>query len=241
MFCLLNKYRSGMQYGDDSMSGAASHLKAISSFISDANAYMKGQVVCEAVREDVLWERLAATKVTVNAALADDFDTPGAVAAIMDLIHHGNRQLKAVTKEAEAPRSALLYGTMISYIEQFLNTVGISLDERQVFLEDARPNVLSSVIGELVSFRTKVREYALPPPETKEITPIADTAMSGEVKQQQKEKRRQLLLEREPLLQACDSLRQDLAALGIAIKDRGSVSTWEFAEPREQQGIKQER
>uniref|UniRef100_A0A8D0L7W5 Cysteinyl-tRNA synthetase class Ia DALR domain-containing protein n=1 Tax=Sphenodon punctatus TaxID=8508 RepID=A0A8D0L7W5_SPHPU len=99
MFCLLNKYRSGMQYGDDSMSGAASHLKAISSFISDANAYMKGQVVCEAVREDVLWERLAATKVTVNAALADDFDTPGAVAAIMDLIHHGNRQLKAVTKD----------------------------------------------------------------------------------------------------------------------------------------------
>lgn len=34
----------------------------------------------------------------MKAAFADDFDTSRAVAAIMDLIHHGNRQLKAVTK-----------------------------------------------------------------------------------------------------------------------------------------------
>lgn len=42
--------------------------------------------------------RLSHTKVAVKAALADDFDTPGAVDAIMDLIHQGNRQLKVVTK-----------------------------------------------------------------------------------------------------------------------------------------------
>ena len=42
--------------------------------------------------------RLASTEVHVTAAFADDFDTSRAVAAIMDLIHHGNRQLKAVTK-----------------------------------------------------------------------------------------------------------------------------------------------
>lgn len=34
----------------------------------------------------------------MKAALADDFNTPAAVDAIMDLIHHGNRQLKARTK-----------------------------------------------------------------------------------------------------------------------------------------------
>lgn len=42
--------------------------------------------------------RLSHTKAAVKAALADDFDTPGAVDAIMDLIHHGNRQLQLVTK-----------------------------------------------------------------------------------------------------------------------------------------------
>lgn len=34
----------------------------------------------------------------MKAALADDFDTPRAVDAIMDLIHHANRQLKASSK-----------------------------------------------------------------------------------------------------------------------------------------------
>lgn len=43
-------------------------------------------------------ESLNKTKVNVKAALADDFDTLRAVDAVMDLIHHGNRQLKAVSK-----------------------------------------------------------------------------------------------------------------------------------------------
>lgn len=42
--------------------------------------------------------RLSHTKAAVKAALADDFDTPGAVAAVLDLIHQANRQLKVVTK-----------------------------------------------------------------------------------------------------------------------------------------------
>lgn len=39
--------------------------------------------------------RLRHTKEAVKAALADDFDTPAAVDAVMELVHHGNRQLKA--------------------------------------------------------------------------------------------------------------------------------------------------
>lgn len=42
--------------------------------------------------------RLSHTRAAVKAALADDFDTPRAVDAIMDLIHQGNRQLKVVAK-----------------------------------------------------------------------------------------------------------------------------------------------
>lgn len=42
--------------------------------------------------------RLNHTQAAVKAALADDFDTPGAVDAVLDLIHQANRQLKVVTK-----------------------------------------------------------------------------------------------------------------------------------------------
>uniref|UniRef100_A0A8C0Z8T8 Probable cysteine--tRNA ligase, mitochondrial n=1 Tax=Cyanistes caeruleus TaxID=156563 RepID=A0A8C0Z8T8_CYACU len=198
MFCLRGRYSSAVEFSEESMEDAKNLLQAISSFIRDANAYIKGQLVCDPVREDILWERLANTKVTVKAAFADDFDTSRAVAAIMDLIHHGNRQLKA---DAGSPRSSVVYGSIISYIESFFSALGMSFGERQVAVGGDKSAVLTSVIEELVRFRMKVRHYALALPET------ADA-----------EKRKQLMRERKPLLEACDSLRGDLAAFGIHIK-----------------------
>ncbi|XP_025923837.1 probable cysteine--tRNA ligase, mitochondrial isoform X2 [Apteryx rowi] len=230
MFCLRSRYSSAIEFSDETMNDAKHLLQAISSFIKDANAYIKGQLVCDPVREDILWERLANTKVNVKAAFADDFDTSRAVAAIMDLIHHGNRQLKAVTKEAESPRSSVVYGSMISYIEGFFNALGMSLGEKQVALEGGNSAMLSNVIDELVSFRTKVRNYALALPEATETMQMEGTMGSKGPKQEQKEKRQQLMQERKPLLEACDHLRRDLAAFGIHIKDRTAVSTWEIVE-----------
>ncbi|XP_025051867.1 probable cysteine--tRNA ligase, mitochondrial isoform X4 [Alligator sinensis] len=230
---------SATEFSDESMDDAKNLLWAISSFINDANTYIKGQLVCEPIREDVLWERLANTKVNVKAAFADDFDTSRAVSAIMDLIHHGNRQLKAVTKEVGSPRSPIVYAAIISYIENLFNTVGISLGERQVISEDRTPVMFSGVIDELVNFRIKVRNYARAMPEA---TEVESTVQSQEAKLEEKEKRRLLLLEREPLLQACDNLRRDLAAFGINIKDRGATSTWEAVDQRrEQQRTERER
>ncbi|NWU38117.1 SYCM protein, partial [Hylia prasina] len=233
MFCLRGRYSSGkekaltvevcmafhtscpagtVEFSEESMEDAKNLLRAISSFIRDANAYIKGQLVCDPVREDMLWERLANTKVTVKAAFADDFDTSRAVAAIMDLIHHGNRQLKAVTKDAGSPRSSVVYGSIISYIEGFFNALGMSFGERQVAVGGDKSAVLTSVIEELVRFRTRVRHYALALPET------ADAGPGEEPKQEQKEKRKQLMRERKPLLEACDNLRGELAAFGIHLK-----------------------
>ncbi|XP_030333696.1 probable cysteine--tRNA ligase, mitochondrial isoform X6 [Strigops habroptila] len=230
MYCLRSRYSSAVEFSDKSMDDAKNLLQAISSFIKDANAYIKGQLICDPVREDILWERLANTKVAVKAAFADDFDTSRAVAAIMDLIHHGNRQLKAVTKDAGSPRSSVVYGSIISYIEGFFNALGMSFGERQVALGGDNSAVLSSVIDELVQFRTKVRHYALALPEAAETAPVEGDAGAKGSKREEKEKRQQLMRERKPLLEACDSLREDLAAFGIHIKDRAAVSTWEMAE-----------
>ncbi|XP_074048137.1 putative cysteine--tRNA ligase, mitochondrial isoform X2 [Macrotis lagotis] len=228
MFCMLSNYRSAIDYSDDNMHEAKHHLLGIASFVDDANAYMKGQLMCDPIREDLLWERLTSTKVAIKAAFADDFDTPRAVDAIMDLIHHGNRQLKAVTKEANSPRSPAVYGAIVSYIESFLDTVGISLSGRQFTSENRSSATLHSVVDELVQFRSKVRQFSLAAPEdTGTVTPD----LSKEAKKLHKEKRQQLLLERKPLLQACDNLRQNLAAYGINIKDRSNISTWELLEP----------
>nr|XP_008539973.1 PREDICTED: probable cysteine--tRNA ligase, mitochondrial [Equus przewalskii] len=215
LFCMRSSYRSGeLRHGAQGM--ARRLLLAATAFVEDARAYMRGQLACGPIGEDVLWERLSHTKGAVKAALADDFDTPGAVDAVMDLIHHGNRQLKAVTKEPGGPRSPAVFGSIVSYIEQFFETVGISLADRQFVSGDSGSATLHSVVEELVRFRLKVRQFAL---ATGEAT---------------REARRQQLLERQPLLEACDTLRQDLVAHGISIKDRSSTSTWELLGQRAQ-------
>ncbi|NXF86884.1 SYCM protein, partial [Eubucco bourcierii] len=246
MFCLRSRYSSdsilfiitpafffpplAVEFSDKTMDDAKHLLQAISSFIRDANAYIRGELVCDPVKEDILWERLANTKVTVKAAFADDFDTSRAVAAIMDLIHHGNRQLKAVTKDAGSPRSSVVYGSIISYMEGFFNALGMSFGERQVALGGDNSAVLSNVVDELVRFRAKVRHYALALPEADAAVPVEGATGDKALKQAQKEKRQQLMQERKPLLEACDSLRRDLAAFGIHIQDRAAVSTWEIKE-----------
>lgn len=83
--------------------------------------------------------------------------------------------------------------------------------------------LLSNVIDQLVSFRAKVRHYALALPEAADDVPMEGAVETKEQKQEQKERRQQLMKERKPLLEACDSLRGDLAAFGIHIKVEGGV------------------
>ncbi|XP_004704468.2 probable cysteine--tRNA ligase, mitochondrial isoform X1 [Echinops telfairi] len=215
LFCMRSNYRSAIDYSDSTMREAQHLLLGIASFTEDARAYIRGQLACAPVKEDQLWERLTNTKLAVKAAFADDFDTPGALDAVLDLIRHGNRQLKAVAKETAGPRSPAVFGAMVSYIEEFLEAVGISLTDRQFTSGDSSAAMLCSVVDELVRFRQQVRQYAL-----------ATEEASGDA-------RRQQLLERQPLLQACDVLRKDLAIHSIHIKDRSStVSTWELLDQR---------
>ncbi|XP_030057405.1 putative cysteine--tRNA ligase, mitochondrial isoform X2 [Microcaecilia unicolor] len=228
MFCLISKYRSAVEYSDSSMNEAQNLLKIIFSFINTANAYVKGQLICPAIDEQMLWERLAHTRVSVKDAFADDFDTQRAVDAIMDLIHHGNKQLKVVTKEqTKSPRSPVVFGSIVSFIQQFLHVVGISNEDIQNATEEESSATLCNVLDELVNFRTKVRNYAL---ATQELSVAEESPMMS--RQEQKEKRKQLLLERKSLLEACDFLRQHLAAFGINIKDHSNSSTWEMMAER---------
>ncbi|XP_012878394.1 PREDICTED: probable cysteine--tRNA ligase, mitochondrial [Dipodomys ordii] len=215
LFCMRSSYRSAIDYSNGSMQEARRLLLGLVSFVEDARAYLKGQLACGPISEDVLWERLTSSKSAVKAALADDFDTSRAVDAILDLVHHGNRQLRVVTKEPGGPRSPVVFGAIVSFVEQFFEMAGISLGQRQCVSGDSSMATLHSTVDELVRFRLKVRQFALATPEA-----------TGEARQQR-------LQERRPLLDACDSLRQNLAAHGINIKDRGSAATtWELLDPR---------
>ncbi|XP_058526785.1 probable cysteine--tRNA ligase, mitochondrial isoform X2 [Ochotona princeps] len=211
LFCVRSNYRSAVDYSSSSMLDAQHLLLRLAAFVEDSRAYMKGQLAGGAVGEAALWERLSRVPGVVRAALADDFDTPRAVGAVLDLVHHASRELRAAAKDPSGPRSPAVLGAIVSYVEEFFATVGISLTDQQCVAGDTSSTTLRGVVEELLQFRLKVRQLALATPDT-----------GGEA--------------RRPLLEACDELRRNLAAHGISIKDRSStVSTWELLDPRMRQ------
>lgn len=218
MFCLLTKYRSAIDYSDASMVEARSTLATIASFTHDAQAYMKGQLQCQAVPEGALFERLEETKTSVRTALADDFDTPRAVSAIMNLVHDGNRHLKPITKPDGSPRSPAIFGAMLSYVREVFEVLGVDLLDRKETQSEYSSGTLENVVEQLARFRSEVRAFALLPMET----PPGESAPA----------RQKPRPDRKPLLHACDVLRKDLAHLGVHIKDRGTNSTWEISQKR---------
>uniref|UniRef100_A0A8D3DVM1 cysteine--tRNA ligase n=1 Tax=Scophthalmus maximus TaxID=52904 RepID=A0A8D3DVM1_SCOMX len=188
MFCLLTKYRSAIDYSDGSMSEARASLGTVSTFLHDAQAYMKGQLQC-----------------SLSPPLADDFDTPKAIGAVMNLVYHGNRQLQPVSTPDGGARSPAVFGAMVSYMREVLDVFGIDLLHSEV----SHGN-FQGVVEQLTRFRSDVRAVALAhrsDPTTASL--------------------------RNPLLKACDTLRDDLAPLGVLIKDRGVASTWEITEGKQ--------
>ncbi|XP_073318590.1 probable cysteine--tRNA ligase, mitochondrial [Pagrus major] len=215
MFCLLAKYRSAIDYSDSSMSEAQTSLGTISTFIHDAQAYMKGQLQCSAVQEAFLWERLVETKSSVVKALAEDFDTPRAISALMNMIYHGNCQLQPVSKSDGAARSPAVFAAMTSYIRDVLDVFGIDLLHSKEADAVSHGGSLEGVVDQLTRFRSEVRAFAL---ARRDAPTSGSTNKPG------------LYQERIPLLKACDTLRDGLAPFGVLIKDRGATSTWEITQ-----------
>uniref|UniRef100_A0A671U740 Probable cysteine--tRNA ligase, mitochondrial n=1 Tax=Sparus aurata TaxID=8175 RepID=A0A671U740_SPAAU len=215
MFCLLAKYRSAVDYSDSSMSQARTSLGTISTFIHDAQAYLKGQLQCLPVQEAFLWERLAETKSSVVKALAEDFDTPRAVGALMNMVYHGNCQLQPVSESDGAARSPAVFAVRTS--ETFLTF--FFLDSQLAPAQEAggasHGGNLEGVVEQLTRFRSEVRAFAL---ARQDAPTSGSTSKPG------------LFKERIPLLKACDTLRDGLAPFGVLIKDRGATSTWEITQ-----------
>lgn len=223
MFCLLAKYKSAVDYSEGSMSEACRSLGTINTFIHDAQAYVKGQLQCSPVQDQVLWTRLAETKSSVVEALTDDFDTPRAVGALMNLVHHANCQLQPVSKVEGAPRSPAVFAAMASYIRDVLDAFGVDLLRAKDAAATSHLASLEGVVEQLSRFRSQVRAFALARTDVD-----SSSAKPG------------LHPDRVPLLKACDALRDDLAAHGVIIKDRGATSTWEVSEAKQKAGRRAE-
>nr|XP_054754895.1 probable cysteine--tRNA ligase, mitochondrial [Lytechinus pictus] len=229
--CLMSKYDHDLEYGPGTMQQAVVLHRQMSAFLNDADAYVKGQICCRPFNEAELMQRLENTQDEVIGALADDFDTKRALDCIMKLAHTCNSNFSQVSEETSS-RSPGAVAAVATYINQVLSNLGLQMSTRSGTHSDHSSQAMNTALDTLVNFRQDVRRWALTDQEDHGISSVIQSSNGDS--EEMRLRRKKLMKERAPLLNACDHVRDMLAQNGIQIKDRGASATWEFVEKTKQ-------
>lgn len=210
---LLHKYNAPMDYGDNTMSHAMSIEKIFTEFFHNIKAVLREGKITDIQRWDKnareLQNSIERTKIAVDDALKDDFDTPGCMAALADLVKATNLYLDGCQSESRTPVSLVLRNSA-KYVTSIFKTFGLIPENSGVELgfpvgggSDGEEK-LTPVLDALIDFRSTVREKA------------REKDLKG-------------------VLEECDTFRDDtLPPLGIRLEDKtGGKSVWKLADPAE--------
>ncbi|XP_019620263.1 PREDICTED: probable cysteine--tRNA ligase, mitochondrial [Branchiostoma belcheri] len=240
IFCMMTKYRNVVEYCDTMMNEAVSVQRTLTSFLNNADAYIRGQLECQALDEALLMEKLGETKDKFRRAISDDFDTRAALEAILQLVHATNKQLCKGGQVDNPVRSPGVIAAIQAYVDRVLQLLGVEYPARKKMRMEHSNVQMTDVLDSLVKFRSTVRHYALlkgpdaqpkygqPQSTAATAAPAPGEGEAGQVKLQRKE--------REPLMKACDEIRTELVWAGIQIQDRGRKSSWQVLEDQSIEG-----
>lgn len=214
LFCLLSPYAAHVDWTASSMDAAVRAERILVDFLAGFGTPPEGD---DASREGIRWTAaehelctaLSGARSCVHAALADDFDTPTAMHALLRLVHQVHAY-QAVCAQQARPMDRLLMRECADYMDGILHLFGcetaLSVGTR------GRDRTLNA----LVDFRSHVRRAAL--------TQLAEAGNAAE---------RDAML---GLLALCDRVRDTtLPALGYRLRDfrdgRAIVSAVSKARP----------
>lgn len=211
---LLHKYNAPMDYGDNTMSHAMSIEKIFVEFFHNAKAVLREGKITDIQK----WDKdardfqnvLEKTKVAVDDALKDDFDTPTCMTALADLVKAMNLYLDKLETDGGRTPVNLVIRNAAKYVTKIFRTFGLIPDNSGVEIgfpvgggSDGEEK-LTPLLDALIDFRSTVREKA------------RGKDMGG-------------------VLGECDDFRdKTLPPLGIRLEDKtGGKSVWKLADPKE--------
>jgi cysteinyl-tRNA synthetase len=232
-FCfLLHKYNAPMDYTDSTMTQAVNIERIFAEYFHNVKALLRrlgdlsATVQHVGPAEEALLSRLEDSKTEVRACLMDDFNTPGAVSALTELIRDCNRYMESGTavpisggtELAPMPAqglSSVVLSSVARYVTSILRTFGLApsgsdigfglAGQGEAGAESSKEAVLTPYLDVLTEFRKEVRL----------------AAMRGDTKE---------------VLQIADRLRDDrVPVVGVRLVDKGSgadvVSVWKLDDP----------
>jgi cysteinyl-tRNA synthetase len=199
-------YRSPIEFNDAYVDQTLHSLQRIYEAKGTAQELLKARVGLSDMQAETAWGEFAAdcekTRRTIDDAFANDFNTPGALAALFDLIRSLNRTLKMPRANA-TPAGLLGAQLFLSVLDEEIGAVlGIGRLSPEKFAEDLkriRVSLAQSAGGDR--------------PSHEEIEKLI---------QERKEARASKNFARS------DEIRDELSARGVLIKDSAQGTTWEY-------------
>jgi cysteinyl-tRNA synthetase len=211
---LLHKYNAPMDYGDNTMSHSVITEKVFAEFFHNVKAVLRQYDMSKSQKWTdqavQLQTTLSAGMAKVDVALKDDFDTPAAMAVLVELVKATNLYMNGDTDEYQIV--GLVVRNVAAYITRMFQIFGLIFNDTLGFVAaaddsgggaDTREEVLQPVLDALMEFRSAVRDKA----RSKDIGAV---------------------------LGLCDHFRDSLLPpLGIRLEDKKDGSVWKLADPAE--------
>lgn len=202
-------YRSRIEFGDDTIEQALSSLQRMYEAKAKALELQRSSRAVPDLRAESAWGQFVAScekaKSEIDAHLANDFNTPGALGALFTLIREFNRTLAEPMAQA-TPAAALGGQALVAVIEQEIAAVlGFGrLDPRKALDDLARIRSDRAARSGVVA--------------------VASGLSDGEIEQK--------IAERATAKSAkdfarADAIRKELEAGGIVLKDSPQGTRWE--------------
>ena len=159
MFCLLHKYNANVDFGSAQLQEAVATDKRLTDFHMNLTSTLSGLSITQTAArwpaEDMdLYHWLGSKEAEIKQALHADFDTPTALALLMEVISRTYSRLGSGTPQTlvlESIKSLFSSVTSTLGLEYAANTSGGSQSD----------TLARTIIQEFVDFRKKVRTVAL--------------------------------------------------------------------------------
>ncbi len=228
---LLHKYNAPMDYSEGTLAEAVNVDKMFSEFFLNVKAKLrdmgsigeKNQHV--GPTEQQLLQKLEAAKSNIHRCLCDDFDTPGVVQVLIELIHDCNKIM--TDKGLSIVILRMVAKTITNYLRPFglipnSTEIGFPLDSSST---GNKEETVAPILDAFIDFRQAVRNAAFA--ALKSNDPTLDVKSMSSL-----------------LLEEADKVRDNsLPSLGVRVEDESAVkSIWKLEDPevlKKEQALKE--
>lgn len=214
MLCILTSYRNNIEFTDEKMVQAVNLDNKIGSFLQLCDAYVKGQLKGGNIPEADTMQKLAENEAKVLAHLRDDFNTPGAMRELFQLISTITAGFQSTDTVCRSPG---VVAAVSVHVKRICKKLGFHKKGWKMS-ENPDNMKLREVLDNTIKFRWNVRRFALSQslPGLENLPAKERKKISGEFLT--------------PLLKSSDELRSELSFCNICVQDHKTYSSWEFVD-----------